>query len=259
MRRRVFHIITTIIFLLAALAGCAKPTSDHQNTYSFDDSTIAAYVMGEPIDKEEMEQYICMKSEYMSELVSLGAEPKFDSNSDDPTSKARDIMNTVSYKIKYRQAERYLSYNTEEKRKDYFKTVIVRNNLKKEKEYDKSIKDFIKHMVDHSVQDKLDNDDVPLTIDDDSEIYVSVIIKKVADKCDLSYKDCVETIYRPYAKCAIEEESYSMYYFGSIKGEKVEYNGSNEKEYEEYMFNLFEGYYSYMDNLLEKAEIVIRP
>lgn len=256
MRRRVIHIITTIIFLLAALAGCAKPTSDQQSTYSFDDPNIAAYVMGEPIDINKMEQYICMKSEDMSELVSLGAEPKFDSNSDDPTSKARDIMNTVSYKIKYRQAKRYLSYNTEEKRKDYFKTVIVRNNLEKESS---TIKDFINDMVDHSVQDKLENDDVPLTIDDDSEIYVSAIIKKVADKCDLSYKDCVETVYRPYIKCGIEEESYSMYYFGSVKGEKVEYNGSNAKEYEEYMFNLFEGYYSYMENFLKNAEIVIRP
>ncbi len=240
------------ITILMMLFGCQA-----KSAYSFENPDIFAYINGEPVYESQKDTYVEMKKAYYSDILN-----SIQKNEEADVAES-DLYNEMlgkTYETELNRMRNIVSYSDEEWQKDYLRTFIIEKQLygfvgeKKD-----SFSEFENSTIDTAVQDALHPNGVKLDIYNVASLNVEDVINRVSEKSNMSYEDCANTVYADFVKREFQYQYLSYYFAGSeFQGDKIEWNGTNVKEYTAYMLNVTSQYEDYLTRLLESADIVMR-
>ena len=239
----------TVIFFSA----CSVSTE----SYSFKDPNIVAYINGIPVYKEQQKQYIDIKKLYAQEIInyynSLDSEEtplKSGGFSYNPSGRA-------FLKAQSKITQKYLNFYEKDWNLEYYKSIIIENQLNQFWQDKPEMKSVVKDLVDQYMDLVQETGEIPMS---DGTIDFQQDINDLAEKYNLSYSECVEKIYKPFLE---KENAYNFllndFFLDKIyNGEKVEFNESNEDAYTKYIEDVDNQFNLYIDELIDNTNIIER-
>ncbi len=256
-----------LLILISLLSGCMSNPINESNAnvsnhgYSFDNPDIIAYINGEPISQEKMNNYITMKKAY-KDVLEKQIERFIENHKIELTSK-------LYLEYLQEQKQEIESFSEDDWVNDYYKSIFICNLY-----YDVVKDDYlIDYNADCEIQNVMsifngktdlkvgmqsdDYGEITKTMVDDPAEYAVPAIQTVADELGMSFEECAHNVYIPFFRvdqiypsllfCIYDELDY---------GEIVEYDGSNASEYEAFMEKVKQMNKEYLNSLFSKAEIV---
>ena len=235
------------IFFLILIVICILVTGCDSNTLPAEASNGGIYLNGNRIDSINMVQYIEMAKLYWQEVYSLGDTPELLEIENE-----EQIVLEISFQSEYEKAKKYLEYSEEEWEREYYRTIIKKDQL-----YSKfSIKEQIDLMVNVYADEALNTGEI--TYIDESKISISEVFMVFEDKYGLTYKDFIENVFKPFIQSLSEDENLLGYFADQIyTGNKIQFNIKNKDEYISYLIDLNSEYEKYIEDLLEQTEITV--
>lgn len=256
------RIFIIVILILIIITGCEVNYNSLEDTddvinYSFENPDIVAYINGRPIYMKQMSAYIDMKTKYNKLIYSNGSEPIFsydEARSDDIYYIGTYVVKLIGYKIDYLRSEKLIKFIDAELRRDYYKNVIYLDYIRKNEIENW---DSIVFQGDKIIQRARDRD-FKVSLDDCQEINIVSIIDDVAKDYNMTYKECVDTVFAEFWRYELAYK-YRLSIFGDkYKGERIKFDGTNEKEFIQFLMDVYDQYEEYIDMLFEKSEIIER-
>lgn len=235
MSKKIISSLIAGVILIIILMGCNSRKTE-------------VSVDGELADGLKMEQYIDVANQYWAYVYELGEKPHVTEQTD-----SNNTLIETEYEVNYKKAQMYISYSADDWQKEYYKTLIIRNQLFSEED----IEDQIKSMVDVFIEMAIEEGEITY-IDDYSILNISDMMKPIENKYKLSYEDSVNSVLRPFLESLCIYDTFKYYYAANLyKGNTVEWNGSNTDEYKAYIDELYMEYDAYIEELYEQAEVQI--
>lgn len=234
------------LFLIAIFALTLLSCKNEENIEDLDFSNpdIYAYINDIPIWESDMEQYIQMKTAIMGNYET------------DPYGMLDHQNMPKSENILYSVFEaKALKYNKSDKVKDYYEVVAIKYELDTAWEEKPEYFNIINTAVDENINDLL------LEAEHRSNNPLIIIFREIASENNVTVKEVVEHMYRPYLTSAYEYEGYYKYFLENIySGEVKNIEEMTNYEYVGYYLKLISDFDHYLEQILhEKYTITYRP
>ncbi len=255
------------IFIVLAIVFIATSCSA-QKEYDFSDPNVAAYLNGEPIYQNDINLYIELKERLMEEYIENDVEYDF-ANLEN---KFYGYEKYLGYKhfdtLIYDTAKEYLSFTDEQKRKDYFRSLVI-------------IDYFENGLVEWNQQfylDLLAKNKLDLPAKNNKYIDVVSVIVEFSKKNNMTIEEYYEKVFVYYFKSmefyinppeSFMDKEFSGKTVELLRQDPTKWTADNEEYIEEMWVNLvdfldyadeiYTQFQAFLDEKFEKADLVERP